>query len=68
MTPPDDPPGASSKPEAALSPEEAEQRRKFDALWDVKTIEQGCQIFNAPLSDLVQRSCWEYSRDSFVKR
>ena len=30
-----------------MSPEEAEQRRKFEEIWDAKTIEQGCQMFNA---------------------
>ena len=42
MTPP-----AEDTAAAALSPEEAEQRRKFEEIWDAKTIEQGCQMFNA---------------------
>ena len=40
MTPP-----AEDTSAVALSPEEAEQRRKFEELWDAKTIVQGCQIF-----------------------
>lgn len=42
MTPP-----AEDTAAEALSPEEAEQRRKFEEIWDAKTIEQGCHVFNA---------------------
>ena len=43
-------PPAEDTAAVALSPEEAEQRRKFEEIWDAKTIEQGCQIFNAHLN------------------
>ena len=43
-------PPAEDTAAVALSPEEAEQRRKFEEIWDAKTIEQGCQIFSARYS------------------
>ena len=50
MTPP-----AEDTAAEALSPEEAEQRRKFEEIWDAKTIEQGCQMFNASFYTFSQK-------------
>ena len=45
-------PPAEDTSAEALSPEEAEQRRKFEELWDAKTIEQGRHIFIAHFVNL----------------
>ena len=43
-------PPAEDTAAVALSPEEAEQRRKFEEIWDAKTIEQGWNMSSVILS------------------
>ena len=54
-------PPAEDTAAVALSPEEAEQRRKFEEIWDAKTIEQGCQIFSAHFFTYLRMSQEQFS-------